>query len=346
VSRRSVGVGLAITAVGGSAWAHGEVDVDRSSTARRSERRADESSETRGPEESPSKDAEGEKRFDVGLDLVLGWGKVPFAVQNLPSTGNRAITYTYRDAAPSDVQSFLLSASGLIAKRLAVGVRLPVTFAAFYPSGSASRSSTSLGNLDLDAEYRLLGVAETNPLSLFVSLSIALPTAQGDEIPPDLVNRNASDVDQNAYDRFSLNRAATFSRGDEEGALFTPKRLGLAPAISLSYRRGLLSIAPSLKVENLVSTSNSLSAPYIGEVVPVLRLGYRVHRAVELALRAWAVVRFAAPSGDRATTVAVEPRISLRFGSIQPYAGVVLPLTGLPFDGSFFGVRLGVAAAF
>jgi len=283
----------------------------------------------------------------LSLDLVLGWGKAPFAVQNLPTTGTQAITYTVGGATPADVQSFILAGSVEVARNVAFGVRLPVTFATFSPDGSAARSTSSFGNIELEAEWATrFALTSASTLSVVGTLGVALPTAQGDEIPPDLTRRDASAVDVNAYDRFSLSRAASMARGDEDGALFEPNRLGIVPKIAAVYRGPRLSIEPSIKVENLLGTSSSLDAPYIGEIVPAVRLGYRVRRVAELTLRAWANVRFAAPSADRTTSAAVEPGITLRFGTVLPYAGVILPVSGLPSDNSFLGIRLGIAAAF
>ncbi len=292
------------------------------------------------------------EQFTLSVDLVLGWGKAPFAVQNLPTTGAQAITYTYSGATPSDVQSFLFAGSVEVNKHVAIGARLPLSFGTFSPEGSspdgaAARSTNSFGNIELDAEYgSRASLSRVSTMRIVGSLGVALPTALGDEIPSDLVARNASDVDVNAYDRFSLSRAAAMARGDEDDALFAPKRLGIVPKIALLYQGPSLRIEPSFKVENLVSTSTSLAAPYIGEIVPAVRLGYRVRGVVELALRAWANVRFAAATGDRQTTAAVEPGMALRLRSVVPYAGVIVPVSGLPYSDSFLGVRLGVGGSF
>ena len=60
----------------------------------------------------------------------------------------------------------------------------------------------------------------------------------------------------------------------------------------------------------------------------------------------WVTVGYAGTADDRTTAVALEPGIALRFGSLRPYAGVILPLAGPPSDNGFFGVRAGVTAAF
>jgi hypothetical protein len=336
----------AVISSAGAARAHGGDEVERSPR------------ESAGPgrgEQGESEDggASGSReQFTLSMDLVLGWGKAPFAVQNLPTTGTQAITYTYSGATPSDVQSLLFAGSFEVNKHAAIGARLPLSFGTFSPEGSspdgaAARSTNSFGNIEFEAVYgSRVPLSGVSTMRIVGSLGVALPTALGDEIPSDLTTRPASDVDVNAYDRFSLSRAAAMARGDEDDALFAPKRLGIVPKIALMYQGQSLRIEPSFKVENLLSTSTSLASPYLGEIVPAVRLGYRVRRVVELTLRAWANVRFAAATGDRQTTAAVEPGMALQLGSVVPYAGVILPLSGVPYSDSFLGVRLGVGGSF
>jgi hypothetical protein len=332
----------AVAVASDAAYAHGDFEVERSSV----ERNSVSTSSAQAAGEGGAREASGPP-FTISVDLVLGWGKAPFAVQNLPTTGTQAITYSVAAATPTDVQSFIFAGSVGITKRVALGARLPLTFATFSPDGSAARSTTSVGNVELEVEYGTrVDLRRGSTLSLVGALGVALPTAQGDAIPSDLLARDASTVDQNAYDRFSSSRAAAWARGDEDDALFEPARLGIVPKIGVLYRGRYLSIEPSLKVENLLSTSSSAAAPYIGEIVPAVRFGYRVCRVAELALRTWANVRFAAPGADRRTSAAVEPGIAVQLGKVVPYAGMILPLTGLPFDDSFLGFRVGITGSF
>jgi hypothetical protein len=295
------------------------------------------------PAERPAEAAHEEERFMLGLDLVLGWGKVPFAVQNLPASGNPAITYTRSDQTQSNVQSFVLAASAEVREHLGVGVRLPFTFAGFTPDGSAARSTTNLGNVELEGEYSApLG----HGLRLVGALGVALPSAQGDEIPSTLNQTPSSQVDQTAFDRWSLARAAMSARGYEDNALFEPHRLGIIPKISLLYRLRGLSVEPFVKVENLVGTQTTLAQSYVGELVGGARVGYWVHRQFEVALKGWVNVGYAGGDEDKKTVFSLEPQLVLRFGPVRPYAGVILPLVGPPQDNSFLGVRVGVAGGF
>jgi hypothetical protein len=146
----SIGFAIVVAhvAAGGDASAHGGVDEDRtpqeeSSTAARPAPVPERSTPAGGEE------GEAAERVAVALDAVLGWGNVPFAVQNLPTAGTQAITYSRSDATPSDVQSFVLTGRFDATEHLAVGVRLPFTLGTFSPAGSAARSTTSLGNVEL-----------------------------------------------------------------------------------------------------------------------------------------------------------------------------------------------------
>jgi hypothetical protein len=321
------------------ASAHGDVDVDRPTVESSGRVRVE-----AGPaEHSEGEGEEHEDRFQVGLDMVLGWGNVPFAVQNLPTTGNQALTYTRQDQTPSDVQSFIVKGSAEVAEHVEVGFRLPFTFASFSPEGSASRSATSLGNLELEGEY---SVPLGRDLKLLAALGVALPTAQGQEVPEGLANLPASLANESAYDRWSLSRAAAFARGYEDNALFEPQRLGLVPKLGLNYSAHGLSIEPYVKVENLIGTSTLLDTSYVGELVGALRVGYQVHRRIEVALRGWVNVGFAGTADDKVTAAALEPQVLFRFGPVRPYAGVIIPLAGPPHDNGFFGVRLGLSASF
>jgi hypothetical protein len=295
--------------------------------------------------EGEAKEGEGkhEEVGKVGLDLVLGWGKVPFAVLNAPTGAQPVPSYSYNEKVPSNVQSFILGGGVEVVENLEVGARLPFTFAGFSPDGSTGRSASSFGNLEVEGEY---GARVAQGLRLSGSLGVALPTAQGTELTPDLQNAPATNVDQSSYDRWSLARAAAAARGYEDNALFEPQRLGIIPKVGLLYRNHGLSLEPYLKLENLVATSSTLANGYVGELVGGLRVGYWVHKQFEVALRGWVNVGYAGGDEDKKTTVAIEPQVVLRFGPVRPYLGVIIPFTGPPGDGGFVGLRLGAAVAF
>jgi hypothetical protein len=330
---------VALLVASRDASAHGDVDVDRPTVEAHGQVRV----EAGAPEHAEGGGEEREDRFHIGLDMVFGWGNVPFALQNLPTTGQENLTYTRQDQTPSSVQSFLLGGAAEVVEHVEVLFRLPLTFATFSPAGSAGRSTTSFGNLELEGEY---AVPLGPHLKLLAALGVALPTAQGTEVPEGLANQPASAASQTAYDRWSLSRAASFARGYEDNALFEPSRLGLVPKLALEYRVGGLSIEPYVKVENLIGTSTTLEANYVGEFVGALRVGYHVHKHVELAVKGWVNVGFAGTADDKVNAGAVEPQVVLPFAHVRPYAGVILPVAGPPNENAYYGVRLGLGGSF
>lgn len=326
------GVFAAVVTAAGTARAG---EADEGSTGETATPRAE------GEAREPATEGEHESAM-LALDLVLGWGKVPFALQNQPTSGNQGITYTRSDATESNVQSLLLGGSLEVGEHFGVGARLPLTFAGFSPDGAASRSTAAVGNLELEGEY---STSLARNLRFIAALGVALPSAGGTEVPPGLTNASAASVNEGSYDRWSLAKAAAYARGYEDNALFEPQRFGLVPRVAVIYHLRGLSIEPSVKVENLIGTSSSLDAAYVGELVASLRLGYWVHRQFEVAVKGWVNGGFAGSSDDRTTAASLEPALVLKFGPVRPYAGVIVPLAGPPSDNGFIGVRVGVAAA-
>ncbi len=284
-----------------------------------------------------------EETVELGLDVVLGWGKVPFAVESPPIAGAPGPTYTRQDDVHSNVQSLILGASLEVVEHVGVGVRVPFTFAGFSPDGSASRGTESFGNIELEGEY---GREVRSGLKIYGAIGVALPTAAGDEIPDDLSGASAELVNAASYDRFSLSRAAASARGYEDNALFEPHRLGLIPKVGAVYRLHGLSVEPYVKVENLIATSSSLAASYVGELVAAVRVGYEFRNRFEIAVKGWLNAGFAGADDDKKAAAAVEPQFVLRFGPVRPYGGVIVPIAGPPLDSAFVGVRIGVSAGF
>jgi hypothetical protein len=333
----SAAIALGQVAAIGTASANDEERPDPQ--AKRSDAPGGAEGETPGGEEEEEK----HETVELGLDVVLGWGRVPFAVEvpNAPASAPGP-TYTRQDGVSSNVQSLLLGGSLEVLEHLGVGARVPFTFATFNPDGSASRGAQSLGNIELEGEY---GRELRRGLELYGALGVALPTASGDEIPDGLVNASAVSVDAPSFDRFSLSRAAASARGYEDNALFEPHRLGVVPKVGAVMRFRGLSVEPYVKVENLVATT-SLPASYVGELVASVRVGYELQRRVEVAVKAWVNVGFAGADEDKTVAAAVEPQVVLRFGPVRPYASAILPFVGPPYDNGFVGARVGVGAAF
>ena len=277
----------------------------------------------------------------VGVDFVLGFGKVPLAIQNPPSNLGTLPTYA-KGEARSMSESFILGAAFHLLPHTAFGVRLPFTFGQFYPVGNSSRGLGALGNIELEAEYERHISHHTE---LFFVMGFSLPTAQGEEIPENLDTLTNAQVDQASYDKGALNRAAALSRGGEDNALFEPKRFGLNPKIGLNHRMGALTITPYIKVENLIATSPTLAHKYLGELIPAVRIGYRMGK-LEPALKLWVPILFAGSDEDKKVGFVVEPQLVFHHGNVRPALGVIIPVAGPAADPRFVGVRLAVAASF
>ncbi len=303
------------------------------------------------PEGEPKDDVKGDNKkkheefVTLGVDLVLGWGNVPTVVPNPVGFGAEPQTQTVsrQDKTSTNVQSFIFAGSFELGKHLDLGVRMPLTFGTLNPNGAASRSTTAAGNLELEGAY---SGNVAHGLRLIGSLGVALPTADGNEIPDTLVNAPIGSIDQASFDHYSLAKGAAFARGYEDNALFEPNRFGLVPKVGLLYRNHGLSIEPYLKVENLIGTSSNLANGYVGELVGALRVGYWIHKEFELAVRGWFNTGFAGGSDDKVTSAAVEPQVVLRFGPVRPYLGLIVPVAGPPNDNSFIGLRIGVSGTF
>ena len=295
-----------------------------------------------GEAKAEGEEGEAETSATVNFDLVLGWGNVPFVVQNAPTAGTGTPTYSAVDKAPANVQSAIFGGEVEVNEHFAAGVRVPVTSAQFT-SGSQSRSTLGVGNVEVEGEY---GGFLAKGLRLSGAIGIALPTADGDEIPPTLTNASANSVNEAAFDRYSMAKAAAMARGYEDNALFEPQRLGIIPKVALVYRTHGLSIEPYLKMENLGATTSALDQGYVGELVGALRVGYWVHKEIEVAVKAWFNAGFAGSPDDKVTSAAIYPELVLRFGPVRPYVGLIAPLAGPPKDNGFLALRVGLFASF
>src|SRR5208283_412491 len=128
-----------------------------------------------GGEKGEKKHEKHEEVAMLGLDLVLGWGKVPFVALNPQGTAGTPQTPTFsrQDQTSSNVQSFILGGSLEVAHPVGVGLRLPITFATSNPNGAPSRSTAGVGNLEFEGEY---GGPVAHGLRLVGTLGITIPT--------------------------------------------------------------------------------------------------------------------------------------------------------------------------
>ena len=218
-----------------------------------------------------------------------------------------------------------------------------VTIGTFSQPGRQSRGTAALGNLELEGEYeRHLN----HRMKLILALGVALPTAQGDELPEaEVAAKLGQGVGLNAYDRFAVNHAAAASRGYEENALFEPKRLGIIPKVAFNMKFRKLTVEPYVKLENLVSTVSVPEHSYIGELILGMWAGYLVHPVLEPGVRVWTNIPIA--GNDEGAVGVVEPQLRFHVGSITPIVGGIIPFAGKALtDPQFGGLRLAIAGKF
>jgi hypothetical protein len=289
--------------------------------------------------EAEEKEEEG--RLSLGVDMVIGFGKTPIVTELLPGSLATVPEHTVAQSRIT-TESFILGGEYELTHSIGIGARLPFTFGSFSPEGAGSRSTTALGSLEVEGVYTL---HLNEKMKLVYALGVSLPTAQGDEVPSgaELEEKyRGQTIDQNNFDRFSVNKAASSSRAFEESALFEPKRLGFIPKVMFDYNANKILLQPYVKMENLVSTVSGAEHSYIGELILGAFAGYRVLESVDAGVRVWTNVAFAG-GGD--TVAAVEPQLRGHFGPIMPVVGGIIPFAGLT-NPQYGGVRVAVAARF
>jgi hypothetical protein len=330
---------------GASAEAHGAAEGEKKGEEKKGEGEKKEGEKGEHAEHGEGEHGEEgeEAKFHVGVDLVFGFGKTNTVTAVLPGQLATVPEATV-SASKITTQSFLLSGGYELGKGFGVGFRVPLTLGQWQAPGQSSHSTSAIGNVELEAEYEM----HLNPqMKLFFGLGLALPTAQGDEVPNQEeldADKNAALQNQNGYDRFAVNHAAAASRGYMDNALFEPKRFGIIPMVGLDYTVSHILIDPFVKMENLISTSGNPEHKYIGELVLGSFLGYEVAKQLDVGARVWANVLFAGESGGVGV---VEPQLRMHFGNIHPLVGGIIPFAGSALTSpQFGGVRVAVVARF
>ncbi len=282
-----------------------------------------------------------EKKWSVSLDAVIGFGKTDVVTQDLPGS-LATVPTTTRGPAQINAESFIIGLGYEVAHHVGVGARLPFSFGTFSQPGRQTRGTSTLGNVELEAEYEY---HLNKQMKLIYVLGISLPTAQGDELPEaEAAGKLGIGSDLNAYDRFAVNRAAAGSRGYEENALFEAKRFGIIPKVAFDAKFGKLTLQPYVKLENLISTISVPEHSYIGELILGVWAGYLVNPLFEPGIRAWTNIPIA--GNDEGAVAVIEPQVRLHVGSITPIIGGIIPFAGPLTEPQFGGIRLAVAGRF
>lgn len=278
-----------------------------------------------GVGETAEGEEEKEPTVEVGIDAVFGFGDVPAVNISTPTTLGTLGTHNLENTHVAS-DSYLLGFEYHLSKNLFVGARLPLVHATFGPEGlQQSRGVATIGNLELAAGFEK---KLSKKLGVVAELGLALPTAAGDELPKasEIAEDPTAKMDDASHDRFSALQAASASRGLEESALFSPKRLGIIPKIEVEYHAGKLTVAPYVKLENLISTSSSNEKGYLGELVPGALVTYSVIKYLDVGLRAWASIAFDKEDHDNNALIVVEPQLRGKIGPLRPIAGLLLPI--------------------
>lgn len=293
------------------------------------------------------------------VDMVLGSGKGPIAIQTPPTSGAVLPGYTVGNSKVTS-ESFIVGGALKVTKNFSLGVRVPFTLGSFFPVENNSRGTTALGNIEIEGEYEK---HLSHNVAMAGILGISLPTAQGVVLPEkeQLESLQNLAVDQNGMDRYALNRAAALSRGSEDNALYEVRRFGINPKIAFDIKaaEGKIVISPYLKMENLIATGDipyrcgsdgKSSCNYLGELVPGLGVRFRAHKHFTPALRFWANIAFAGvPKGEEAVSAALEPQLIFPVANVQPMIGVIIPVAGpakVGGDTPAVGVRFALGAKF
>ena len=289
----------------------------------------------------------------LGLDAVIGFGKLAIAEQGPAVSGNQMPAFGIGRAKVVST-SFLLGGSVEVAHGVHVGARFPLSYASFSPeTGGGSRGTSAAGNLEIEGAYHH---HIDKMMHLAAGLGIALPTAQGSPLPEvdSLAANNPQLVQQNDMDRRAVNRASAASRGWEENALFTPHYLGIIPQLHFGFQMDQFHVDPWVKLEYLVRVAAKDLEEHssIAELVLGTRFAYDFTKELQGALRVWGNIGFTSEKNEDGTTSkpavgVLEPQVRGHFGTVSPYVGVLVPFAGKALtDPRWTGVRLGVSVGF
>jgi hypothetical protein len=267
-------------------------------------------------------EAEEEPPWTVGLDAVIGFGKT-----------NYAASETQLGAARVTSESFVLGVAYEPFSPFEVAVRVPLVAATLSPAGAGSRSAFALGNPELEAEY---GFSLAPNAKLSFALGVALPLAQGSEVPAgEAAGSEPLEGSRKNLDRCAALNAAAAARGFEDEALFEIDRLGIVPKARLDYHYGRLLARPYVTLENLIDTSGHHHDALI-ELLIGTYLGASVVSWLDVGARVWTDLALA---GHGESVGVLEPQLAARFGATHLTLGGIVPFAGHLTDPRFGGVR-------
>jgi hypothetical protein len=281
--------------------------------------------------------------FNAFGDFVMGSARTNVVTGVVPPSTTAGIYGTTTTGTARVTDYSLIVGGGLwVTPCFGLGMRIPIEGGTLF--ANPTRQDGGVGNFELSAS----GIVKLSDLlNLELALGITLPTAGGTQIPPSAAQVPVVQgaIDQSGYDRYSVQRAISMSRGYEDDELFQVNHFGINPKIGLRIgTAGKWNVTPWIKLDDLIATNKSYS--YIGEFLYGLNLGGYILPQVEPVLRIWANAPLT--GADWSGVVAVlEPQIRFHIGdSVTPYVGGVLPIAGPIANPFAYGVRVGIAARF
>ena len=296
-------------------------------------------------DEVEEKERHPEHDWEANVDFVYGTSRF----ETVGPDGKSGSTI---DTSRVGAISFLFGLEREITKAIVVGARIPLVTGA--PDTIRSREmdlptrsvGPVFGNLEIEGMYKRTLVDSKWHAAFEGALEIALPLAPGTEPPRD-VDANAM-YPYDSMDRFALLRAASFTRGTLDSALFEPGRFGVVPKVSLpmKFLGNRLKVRPTVKFEALLDTTGRAREPAIGELVMGLRASYEIVPWLEPGVHVWTNITVSKSEEQDLTVAVIEPSVYGHFGPISPYAGIIIPMAGHLVTKDTLAFRLGVAAGF
>lgn len=288
----------------------------------------------------------GPERIALGVDWVMGFGKVIAAEQQLPSS-TQIFPNNVIVTAPFRTQTFTLGGH-LVLGSIGIGARFPMTVGNIRDAAPniTGENVFTVGGIALSVDMPKK-LSET--LTLTPELELVAPTAQGDAPPAqDALSKIPSNsFDKYAAYKYSANLSAAMAHGYEDDALFWSHRAGVVPRIGLSLHTGGLTLDPYAKIPVMIDTHTDSDERLRLEVVAGARLAYAVTDWLQPGVRAWAMVPLVGQSGFLDPVGVAEPQ--LRFHSGNAFAvtvGGVIPFAGALTDPYTGSVRASVSGAF
>jgi hypothetical protein len=294
--------------------------------------------------EEAEKEPESEPRARVDLEIVIGAGKLDALNPDPTSVVVTGQLHYVRALTPATAAGIVLSGQYEVAHGFGLGLRLPVAVGELRPDNDIARSTTNLGNVEVEAEYEK---ELSEHVVFFVGGHVALPTASGSELPTDAeLAGSQAGIDPISADKYAVNKAVSNAFGDENTALWLAGYLGLVPVVGVKLRFGRVRIEPYVKLESMFSIRKDAHEGQIVELVPGGRIAVNVvPKVFDIGLRAWGSFTLTNHDGDLNIGV-IEPEV--RFGAERWHvtAGVLFPFAGELTSPQWFAGRLSGTVAF